>query len=131
VNYVYANRYEDSISNRVSIVPFLWYSNAIVVFPEFHSNDFPSRVGKRQSIFTLGSCSKTVHCLFTLTMSRSDILSKLYVSLLDARNKARNGMKNKRRQMIRERKRESDRAISKRCDLLVKEPGKLHILRLI
>lgn len=50
------------------------------------------------------------HCTFMLENSslpfyadailRSDILSKLYVSLLDARNKARNGMKNKRRQMI-------------------------------
>lgn len=78
-----------------SIASSLWYSNVVVAFPEIRSNDFSVCVRGKPAVFphSASSCSEAVHCLFTPAMSRSDLLSKLYASLLDARNKARNNEK--------------------------------------
>lgn len=71
-------------------------------FPRIPRQRFSIACGERQRIFHSTLMPRSSSLPFARWRCRvRDVLSKLYVSrCLDARNKARNGMKNKRRQMI-------------------------------
>lgn len=91
------------IRQWVNRVVSLWYSSAVVAFPEFRSNDFPllaSRAGKRQR-FPLRVHARKQFIAFLHRRCRVPTFYLNYTSRwLDARSKARNRMKNKRRGMI-------------------------------